>query len=68
MTNEWISVSERLPEEDGRYLVVVESHKGGTVTDIDRFDTDNQKWVFFNKNTLPKVVYWQPLPKPPEGE
>ena len=51
----WISVKDRLPEKDGRYLVV-ENHFGGWVGVSSiregNFDTD--------------VKYWMPLPEAPK--
>lgn len=51
---EWILVSERLPEEEGDYLITPYRYN---VT-IDHFV--NGKFVFFNNN----AIAWQPLPEP----
>lgn len=53
--SEWISVSERLPEKDGRYLVVEEhcsNWVGVSSMRHGKFDMD--------------VTYWMPLPTVPE--
>lgn len=57
---EWISVAERLPDEEEKYLVVLE----GRIT-IQRFnprDEINKTWW---KNY---ISHWMPLPEPPKGE
>lgn len=51
----WVSVEERLPEAEGRFLI---DNSGGQVF-IDNFDG--------NKFRL-HANHWKPLPKPPEGE
>lgn len=58
MPNEWISVKDRLPDEDTRVLVYIK----GTYT---FFDTDRilyGKWVRWNAS----VTHWMPLPEPPK--
>jgi hypothetical protein len=52
--SEWIPVSEKVPEEEGRYIVSLDY---GDVT-IDFFDGE----VFICN--LGNVVAWHPLPKP----
>ena len=62
--SEWISVDERLPEEDTRVLVYLNIQK----TDANIytfFDTDrilNGKWVRWNKY----ISHWMPLPEVPK--
>lgn len=55
--NEWISAKERLPEKDGRYLIV-EKHFS--------------KWVgvssMRNGRFDFEITHWMPLPSPPEQE
>jgi len=55
--NEWISVEDRLPEKDGRYIVV-ENHHGQWigVSSMRRGDFD-----------MP-ITHWMPLPSPPEDK
>lgn len=60
--NKWIPCSERLPEEDGKYLVSTDGTFGIDVIDIARFEND--EWF---KSC--KIIAWQPLPEPyKEGE
>jgi hypothetical protein len=56
--SEWISVSDRLPDADGRYLIV--SHGGNIVTRM--FYTHHDK-SFFNRVV---ATHWMPLPLPPK--
>ena len=61
--SEWISVEERLPEENGEYLVYT---KYGWF-DVERFklwdddDTDGGYWWEYEGI----VTHWMPLPEPP---
>ena len=81
---EWIPVSERLPEEDGKYLVFEQSG-GRTVTSILQFAKDARKvnrydfkgrwknaWYEYDSEwghyTVDSVTHWMPLPTPPKGE
>ena len=60
MENKWISVDERLPEENVRVLVWLKD-------DVQRYthiDTDRRLhaiWVRWGEN----VTHWMPLPEPP---
>ena len=80
----WIPVSERLPEEDGKYLVFEQS-SGRTNTSILRFAKDARKvdrydfkgrwknaWYQYDSEwghyTVGSVTHWMPLPQPPKGE
>ena len=59
--NGWIPCSERLPEEEGKYLVTL---KLGCITFADLKDIKH--YPHFNAD----VIAWQPLPQPyqPKGE
>ena len=67
----WIPCSERLPEKDGYYLVCTDGTKNNKI-DIAEFyifadfvpkEIANNYW-----NKASKVLYWMPLPEPPESE
>lgn len=79
---EWIPVTERLPEEDGKYLVFEQS-SGRTNTSILRFAKDARKvdrydfkgrwknaWYEYDSEwghyTVDSVTHWMPLPEPPK--
>lgn len=63
---QWISVKDRLPEKNGRYLCRYEQEVYGEVcrcTDFGMFDSDiGEKggWL------VGKVTHWMTLPEPPE--
>jgi hypothetical protein len=66
-SNKWISVDERLPEENGRYLACV---------NISHFAFENLTTIaimaygknhgFYLYNETEKVTHWMPLPEPPK--
>ena len=60
---EWISVKERLPEENVRVLVCFRFTDYSQIeTDTDRIEKG--KWYRWSKY----VTHWMPLPQPPKGE
>lgn len=75
--NGWISVKDRLPENDGKYMVWYKGEE-----DICEFDTDSQTFgytyddydemyshlVCWDDGMNKDVTHWQPLPEPPKGE
>lgn len=78
----WIPVTERLPEEDGKYLVF-EQGNGRTVTSVLKFAKDARKvdrydfkgrwknaWYEYDSEwgyyTVNSVTHWMPLPEPPK--
>ena len=78
----WISVKDRLPEEDGKYLVF-EQNNGRTNTSILRFAKDARKvdrydfksrwenaWYEYDSEwghyTVDSVTHWMPLPEMPQ--
>ena len=81
---EWISVDDRLPEEDGSYLVTTNSFgnrqsvkfrwfaKDGE--NVDAYDLAGQKdvWYLYDSEcgyvSINSVTHWMPLPEPPKGE
>ena len=69
---EWISVEDRLPKDDGEYLVHLDS---GDIF-VDEYNTD---WLFGSDNYnesmqaalgVPEicVTHWMPLPEPPQDD
>lgn len=71
MTNNWITVSERLPDEYGYYLVTNVSNKN--FPDMKRVfialwnDENIENISFFkgrNGTKLSNITAWQPLPEP----
>ena len=81
---EWIPVTKRLPREDGRYLVTINSFgdrqrinircfaKDGET--VNEYDLAGQKyvWYFYDSEygyvSDDSVTHWMPLPSPPKGE
>ena len=76
---EWIPVTERLPDKTGRYLVlknrIAPDCLGGNRTDIVilrffvnkgfRMPTHIPDWV--NEEINEEVTHWMSMPKPPKG-
>lgn len=56
----WISVKDRLPDEEERVLVAVDSDKSDTKIDTDRMVY--RQWVRWGMS----VTHWMPLPEPPK--
>ena len=82
--SKWIPVTERLPEEDGKYIVFEQSG-GRTNTSMLRFAKDARKidrydfkgrwknaWYEYDSEwghyTVKSVTHWMPLPEPPKEE
>ena len=82
--DKWIPVTERLPEEDGKYLVF-RKHTYGTETATLRFAKDARKvdkydfvlrwknvWYRYDSEwghiTIDDVTHWMPLPEPPKED
>lgn len=71
----WISVEERLPEEDVRVLVYAKGKKGNAVTEITYYSShlygfnitgwQSPSNYFYQEHT---ITHWMPLPEPPEEE
>lgn len=69
-TQRWIPVSERLPEERGKYIVTEKvfrlddrEHKGRYNTMVEQAEYCNSKW---QRASFFEVIAWMPLPKPYE--
>lgn len=59
----WISVMERLPEENGFYLCLYKSIGGDEGLSIQKWH--NGRW---NLNEIYAITHWMPLPKAPKEE
>lgn len=72
----WISVKDRLPEEDGYYLTYCIDNGANQYMDIQRFNVDgrietgiysNPKIYWSNQKWDDNIVTdWMPLPEPPK--
>jgi hypothetical protein len=66
MEVDWISVEERLPSENDRYLTVsIDPWFGTTVVDTMRW---SGVWMYDGRQTEAKVTHWMQLPEPPKEE
>ena len=81
---QWISVTERLPEEDGSYLVTTNdfgNRQGVNIRwfakdgeTVDEYELAGQKcvWYFYDSEygyvSTNSVTHWMPLPELPKGE
>ena len=63
----WISVDDRLPEEDGYYLCCIKSSLFPDRVYIDILECDKGSFEEGHIYT-DTVTHWMPLPTPPEGE
>jgi hypothetical protein len=64
---EWISVEDRLPDINGRYIV---NHLNHDICVITFSNYGWQQTVYFKdneKSELGFVTHWMPLPKPPKA-
>ena len=69
---EWISVTERLPEEGDYALCVLKGFNYGGKIQVCKFvpaDKFKDKPYFEHfRNGFPSVTHWMPLRQPPKGE
>jgi hypothetical protein len=59
----WISVADRLPDNEGKYLVCTANGNIGVGNFIDYYGAG--KLLCFDTWA---VTHWMPLPEPPKGE
>ena len=65
LSNGWISVKDRLPEKNGRYLVCEYGEAYSAEYEKNRPDSE---WTDDYEGYFMKVSHWMPLPEPPEEE
>ena len=69
MRKEWISVEERLPEKEGKYIICTDR---GYVTFgfFGNYDGNGNLTILRNNPRFDyrNVIYWMPLPEPPKGD
>jgi hypothetical protein len=58
----WISVKDRLPDENGFYLVATTFHSAKVRYTSYKKDTD-YPWAYFQTK---EITHWMPLPEPPK--
>ena len=65
---EWISVTESLPEETGRYLTA--NKRGDDKIDVFDLWFDGGFWYIDDEDDMfdYEVTHWMPMPHPPKGE
>ena len=65
---EWISVTEMLPEETGRYLTA--NKRGDDKIDVFDLWFDGGFWYIDDEDDMfdYEVTHWMPMPHPPKGE
>jgi hypothetical protein len=66
---QWIPVSERLPEESGRYLCYVKEINDLGISYFQwncAFNKNDTSWS--DKLVRMEVTHWQPLPEPPKSK
>ena len=71
--SEWISVDDKLPDDEHDTLLVVlksiteKPHSGDVAVDTDAFYTSEGYFRFWGSSKEYKVTHWMPLPEPPES-
>ncbi len=70
--SDWISVDDRLPDDDNSLVYKVEIGGKNKWIDIMHLSEHSPKSVFTGYRTLSnhnycKVTHWQPFPEPPTG-
>lgn len=58
--SEWISVEERLPKEDGKYIV---HNRSGMVFQA-KYYSSPKTWGMVDKGV--NITHWMPMPEPPK--
>lgn len=68
--SEWISVKDRLPEEDDIYLVYIVANNMPKNKSMNTLYYTNltKRFVYYDNDNLFTVTHWMSLPQPPEKE
>ena len=70
---EWISVKDKLPENDGQYLILTTQYfTPDHIDEIDHIDGIEisgycKRYGFLSENGI-HAKYWRDIPQPPKGE
>ena len=64
---EWVSVTERLPEESGMYIVTANDGHAQRVSFV-QWQKKNRMWNLTGARSYWRVTHWMPMPQPPKGE
>ena len=64
---EWIPVTERLPEESGMYIITANDGHAQRVSFV-QWQKKNRIWNLTGARSYWRVTHWMPMPQPPEGE
>ena len=64
---EWIPVTERLPEESGMYIVTANDGHAQRVSFV-KWQKKNRMWNLTGARSYWRITHWMPMPQPPKGE
>ena len=64
---EWIPVTERLPEESGMYIITANDGHAQRVSFV-QWQKKNRIWNLTGARSYWRVTHWMPMPQPPKGE
>ncbi len=66
LSHQWISVDEKLPEEDGDYIVRLVAHEGDKAyyNEISTYSSQAKRWLYVGSLI---VTHWMPIPPLLEG-
>ena len=66
---EWISVKDRLPAEEGMYLLYITGRNYKTTkTDCYVIDKKNTSYRYWSLSSHLNVTHWMSLPEPPKED
>jgi hypothetical protein len=72
--DKWISVKDRLPDEDGEYLISMYHrfmiggiYKKYTGRFVAKYYAEYKEWRIMN-DVCTSVTHWMPMPKPPKED